>query len=95
MDCLRCGKCCELLVVGMARDIPHDSRKYMEHHGVFFDKGFALIQAPCKFLAYPEMDKATCLIEATKPIQCRQFKGKKFHDGRISYVPDGCGMAQR
>jgi hypothetical protein len=92
-DCARCGKCCEYLAIAQERDIPKDSRKYMEYHGAFFDKGFALIRAPCKHLAFHEMNKASCLIEKDKPLQCRQFKGKKLHDGRISYIPEGCRMA--
>ena len=93
-ECSRCGKCCELLAIAQERDIPKDSRKYMEYHGVFFDKGFALIRAPCKHLTFM-VDNASCLIEDHKPLQCRQYKGKKLHDGRISYIPDGCGMANK
>ena len=92
-ECARCGKCCELLCIGQERNIPKDAREYMKYHGVFFDKGFALIRAPCQHLA-GQRGKATCMIEHTKPLQCRQYKGKKLHDGRISYIPDGCRMAE-
>jgi len=94
-ECARCGKCCELLCVGLERDIPQDARNYMRYHGVFFDKGMALIRAPCIHLAFHEMGKATCMIEKTKPLQCKQYKGKKLHDGRISYIPEGCRMAEQ
>lgn len=94
-ECSRCGKCCEYLAIAQERNIPRDARKYMEYHGVFFDQGLALIRAPCKHLAFPEMGKAVCLIENHKPQQCRDYKGKRLHDGRISYIPEGCGMAKQ
>ena len=90
-DCSRCGKCCELLAIGLTKDIPIDAMGYLTYHGVYFDKGFALIYAPCEHLSYVE-GKAVCDIEKTKPQQCRDFDGRKLHHGRISYVPDGCGM---
>jgi Fe-S-cluster containining protein len=46
-----------------------------------------LVDSPCKHLGVVD-GKHMCDIYETRPLVCRDFRGKKFTDGRMFYVPE-------
>lgn len=90
-ECLRCGKCCQsvYLTVTLAENATEEERKKNDdvltwaslHEDVVVQKvdehtNLVGMDRPCRFLAFDDEGKATCLMYENRPEICRRFPEK-------------------
>lgn len=95
-SCVRCGACCSWFVIANERSLKDPAQKeYMEQRADAKANGFYLVHAPCRHLidGTKEDPRTTCDIYKTRPLLCREYKGKPSFKNHKFAVPPGCAMA--
>lgn len=78
-DCLKCGRCCQVLAVNL-KGMTNELKEYLVVRGGVVNKNFLVLPHVC-----PMLIGNLCSIHETKPMMCKAFIGQEGY-----YIPKGC-----
>ena len=97
MECQRCGECCTWMPIARKKDVGPEQLSYLRARSDKETDSVFLVKSPCKHLVKTAEGiwGSSCGIYETRPLVCRAYRGKRFSNGIVYYVPEGCRMGEK
>lgn len=103
-DCSRCGECCRWFVVSQKRGLTPWQLAYLRERCDRETDQYFLLDSPCKHLFHHLIgsvvngervreEYSTCDIYESRPQVCKDYKGKRYTNGQMYYIPESCNMS--
>jgi len=96
-ECSKCGECCRWLVIASKKNLAPWDMKYLRERCDMETNEAFFIDKYCKHARRRydlEGQPVLCDIYNERPIVCREYCGKRYTNGHVYFVPDGCTMGK-
>lgn len=97
-ECSQCGECCRWFVVCAKKGLTPKQRSYLRTRCDRETSEYFLLDSLCQHAHRnykKEGQPMECDIYEDRPQMCKEFCGRKFTNGNVYYVPQGCTMSER
>ena len=78
--CKQCGKCCQFIIIPLAKAPDMETDEYLASHGIVYENGKLYVPAKCQYLK-----ENKCAIHSDKFSNCRIAGEKECKEAQKGY----------